>query len=374
MKISSLVLNKFRNYDNLKLTLNDDLTVLFGENGQGKTNIVEAIYLCATGKSHRTSKESELLKFGGETFDVFLCLEKENYPREIEIKWNSEKKKQIRINEIPIKKMGELIGTLNAVMFAPEDMSIVKEGPANRRRFIDIAFSQIKPSYFYNLQQYSKILRNRNIILKEIHSTGKKNDTLEVWNQSLIEVGSKIVQERIKFVEQLSVLVCKWHSALSDEKERLIMNYRGTFKIDVKDDFETIKKNFMAKLEENYRSEVSAQTTVTGPHRDDFLLLLDGNELRHFGSQGQQRTAVLALKLAEVDVMINETGETPILLLDDVLSELDSKRQTMLLNSIKGIQTIITCTNKEAITANKEKSSFFEVKNGKISSFYGIIK
>ncbi len=366
MKISSLRLNNFRNYEKLELKLNDDLTVLYGENGQGKTNIVEAIYLCATGKSHRTSKESELLKFGSDIFDVFLRLEKENYPREIEIKWNEEKKKQITINEIPITKMGELIGLLNAVIFSPEDMSIVKEGPANRRRFIDIAYCQINSAYFYNLQQYGKILKNRNALLREIAQTGKNEETIDVWNQSLAAVGSKIVLARIAFVEQLSALVNKWHCVLSDEREDLQMKYDCTFPVQKGDNLEIIQKNFLNKLEENYKKEIALQTTTAGPHRDDFILMLNDKEIRHFGSQGQQRTAVLALKLAEVDVMKNETGETPVLLLDDVLSELDHKRQTLLLNSIAGIQTVITCTNKKSIKSLDEKSSFFEVKNGKI--------
>jgi len=366
LKIASIVLNHFRNYETLQLTLDAHLTILYGENGQGKTNIVEAIYLCATGKSHRTSKESELLKFGSETFDVFLRLEKENYPREIEIKWNAEHKKQITINEIPIMKMGELIGTLNVVLFAPEDMAIVKEGPANRRRFIDIAYCQIKNSYFYHLQQYGKILKNRNAILKNISLTGKENDTLAVWNESLADVGSKIVLERVRFVAQLSGLVNKWHCALSDEKENLVMSYDGTFSVAETDELAQIKERFLEKLEMSYKKDVALQTTTVGPHRDDFLLLLDGKEIRHFGSQGQQRTAVLALKLAEVDVMISETGEMPVLLLDDVLSELDRKRQELLLNSVKGIQTVITCTNKDMIKIKDKNVRFFEVKNGQI--------
>ena len=366
MKISSLELNNFRNYDKLLINLDDDLTVLFGNNGQGKTNIVEAIYLCATGKSHRTSKESELLKFGSNEFDVFLRFEKDNYQREIDFKWNVENKKQITVNEIPIAKMGELIGLLNVVMFAPEDMAIVKEGPANRRRFIDIAYSQIKPQYFYYLQVYSRILKHRNVLLKQISTTKKKNDTLDIWNQNLVDIGSKIIYERIRFTKHISELVCKWHNFLSEDNETLKMAYKGSFKALEENSLDEIKQMFLDKLEENYRSELSAQLTITGPHRDDFVLALNENELRHFGSQGQQRTAVLALKLAEVDVMKNETGETPILLLDDVFSELDQKRQKLLLHSIKGIQTVITCTTKSVVRVNKSKSSFFEVKNGEI--------
>jgi len=366
LKISSVTLNNFRNYETLDLKLNDDFTILYGENGQGKTNIVEAIYLCATGKSHRTSKERELLKFGCDAFDVFLRLERENFTKEIEIKWNDEKKKQITINEIPIVKMGELLGVLNAVMFSPEDMAIVKEGPSNRRRFIDIAYSQIKNSYFYNLQQYGKILKNRNALLRDIALSGKNSDTMDVWNASLVETGSKIIVERLKFVEQISALVNKWQCVLSDEKEDLQMLYESTFAIPKSHEIEEIRAAFLKKLEANYKKEIHMQSTLFGPHRDDFLLTLNGKEVRHYGSQGQQRTAVLALKLAEVDIMIKETGETPILLLDDVLSELDIKRQKLLIKSVKGIQTIITCTNKSAVKSVGKKSSFFEVNNGKI--------
>jgi DNA replication and repair protein RecF len=259
-------------------------------------------------------------------------------------------KKKIKINEIPLKKIGNLMGQLNAIMFSPEDMMIIKEGPAERRRFIDIALSQLKPSYFYDLQQYIKILAQRNNLLKEIEYNKSLLDTIEVWNQSLAEKGSRIIKARKEYVDILARKAEEIHGRITNRNEKLKIRYMPSLEgIQDFSDLSYVNKVFLNNLERVKKRELIKCTTMVGPHRDEYELLVNNESLKLYGSQGQQRTAILSIKLSEVEIVKDEIGEYPVLLLDDVMSELDKNRQDYLLKNLRGIQTFITCTEKDNI-------------------------
>ncbi|WP_242853142.1 DNA replication/repair protein RecF [Pseudobacteroides cellulosolvens] len=361
-----MLLKNYRNYSFLEASFNNGFNIIYGNNAQGKTNILEAIYLCTTGRSHRTNKDNELVKYGEDKYFVKVLFSKEERnDNSIEINYSKKEKKSILINEIAIKKIGNLMGQLNSVMFSPEDLQIIKEGPSERRRFIDIALSQLKPSYFYNLQQYLRILNQRNYLLKEIYLRKESITTLDVWNQSLAETGSKIIAERIKFIKCLYKIAEKYHKNITNEKEKLEIKYISSIRIDPgRDD---IKNIFLKRLEEEKSKEIQKGTTLVGPQRDDLDILINGTSLKQYGSQGQQRTAILSLKLSELEIVKESSGEYPILLLDDVMSELDSKRREYLIENIKNIQTFITCTDKnEFIKGIDKETCFIKIENGKI--------
>lgn len=364
MYIEQLELENFRSYKKIKTFFSKNINIIYGENAQGKTNIIEAVFLCAAGRSHRTSKDKELVNINSNGFKVKLLLNRDYKKKEIEYIYEFGKKR-ILINEIPIKKMAGLMGNLLAVVFSPEDILIVKEGPSLRRRFINITISQLKPSYFYNLQQYNKILNQRNNLLKEIKEKKSLLDTLDIWDEKIAQVGTEIICERKKFIEKLGKISKEKHYNLTENREQLEIKYK-TFSqdIDVKNK-KDIKEKIIKRLIENRNTELRRCTTVVGPHRDDFDIIINGLPLKNFGSQGQQRTAILSLKLSEIEIIKEEAEEYPVLLLDDVMSELDNKRRNFLFRSLTKMQTFITCTEKDFF---KEYSdvSFFEVKNGEI--------
>jgi len=362
--IEQLELENFRNYKKTKTSFSKNVNIIYGENAQGKTNIIEAIFLCAAGRSHRTSKDKELINIDGDRFKVKLLLNKNYKKKEIEYLYEFGKK-QILINEIPIKKMANLMGNLLAVIFSPEDILIVKEGPSLRRRFINITISQLKPSYFYNLQQYNKILNQRNNLLKEIQKNKSLLDTLDIWDEKIAQVGTEIIIDRKKFIDKLNKISKEKHYNLTDNCEQLEIKYK-TFlqKINVNDK-ESIKDEIIKIFLKNRNLEFKRCVTVVGPHRDDFDIIINDLPLKNFGSQGQQRTAILSLKLSEIEIIKEETDEYPILLLDDVMSELDNKRKNYLFKSLTNMQTFITCTEKDFFKEYKD-ISFFRVKNGEI--------
>lgn len=366
MYIEKLELENFRNYKKVKTSFSKNINVIYGENAQGKTNILEAIFLCAAGRSHRTSKDKELINIDSKRFRVKLLLNKNYEKKEIEFSYEFGKK-QILINEIAIKKMANLMGNLLAVIFSPEDILIVKEGPSLRRRFMDITISQLKPSYFYNLQQYNKILNQRNNLLREIQKNKSLLETLDIWDEKIANVGSKIIVERNKFINKLSKISREKHYKLTDNSEQLDIKYKTFLKeIDEKDK-ENIKDETMKKFLTSRNLELKRCVTVVGPHRDDFDIIINDLPLKNFGSQGQQRTAVLSLKLSEIEIIKEETEEYPILLLDDVMSELDNKRKKFLFENLTNLQTFITCTENDFFKEKMyENISFFEVKNGQI--------
>lgn len=367
MYIEQLELENFRNYKKINTSFSKNINVIYGENAQGKTNIIEAIFLCAAGRSHRTSRDRELINIDSERFKVKLLLNKNGVDRKIEFFYEFGKK-HILINEIAIKKMANLMGNLLAVVFSPEDILIVKEGPSLRRRFIDITISQLKPSYFYNLQQYNKILSQRNNLLKEIQRNKSLLDTLDIWDEKIAQVGSKIIIERKRFIDKLSKISRKKHYSLTDNNEQLEIKYKTFLEsVDINKK-ENIKDEIIENFLKNRDLELKRCVTIIGPHRDDLDIIVNKLALKKFGSQGQQRTAILSLKLSEVDIIREETDEYPILLLDDVMSELDNKRRNYLFESLTKIQTFITCTEIKFFKEKMYKNiSFLKVENGEIN-------
>ena len=359
MIIKSLELNNFRNYDNLTLSFNKGTNILYGDNAQGKTNILESIYLSATTKSHKVSKDKEIIKFGCEESHIRTYLEKDGVEYRVDMHLRSNKSKGIAINKQKINKAAELLGLLNIVLFSPEDLNIIKNGPAERRRFIDIELCQLDSFYLYNLNHYNKIVNQRNKLLKDLYLKPDLKETLTIWDSQLVSFGSKIIERRQIFINQLNEIINKIHSKLSGGKESLIIKYEPDVSIE----------DFDNKLFHNKERDIRLKQTSVGPHRDDFSFIINDIDIRKYGSQGQQRTTALSLKLSEIELVKKITKDTPVLLLDDVLSELDSKRQNYLLNSIGDIQTIITCTGLDEFINNRfEINKIFKVTNGSVTS------
>lgn len=364
MYIKNLKLKNYRNYKNLDVDFNPKINVIFGDNAQGKTNILESIFLCASGRSPKTQKFSELIQDGMDNNLVMLEVLKNKNSSIIQIGFEKNEKKRILVNGLKIKKMGNLMGTLVAVFFSPDELKIIKGSPADRRRFIDITISQFRPRYFYALQQYNKILVNRNILLKNISIKKELLNTLDTWNTQLVLVGSYIIKIRLDFIRKLNEVSNKKHSILTENKENLYIQYDPSFTFISK---EEIENSFYNKLKVYQDVEIKRGQTMVGPQRDDILININNKNLKIYGSQGQQRTSVLSMKLAKIDIISEDIGESPVLLLDDVFSELDFKRQKCLLETLKNTQTFITCTDKNMELLNLQKNvSFIQVQNGEI--------
>jgi len=365
--VKSLKLENFRNHSDTGILFSDRFNIIYGDNGQGKTNILEAIYLCASGRSHRTSKETELIKFGCNSFKVETFVENSGLDKNISISYLSDHKKQIKINDIPLQKIGALMGNLYAVIFSPEDLLIVKQGPQERRRFVDITLSQIKPSYFYDLQLMARILKQRNTLLKSIDSNSSLLETIDIWNTKLAEVAASIIISRRNFARSLSKLAQNQHKYLTVEKEIISFNYDCSFPVEEDSNKSIIIEKYISALEKSLSKDVALGYTTVGPHRDDFDILINQKSLKTYGSQGQQRSAVLSLKIAEIELIYNETGEYPVLLLDDVMSELDDNRQKYLMDSITKVQTFITCTSDSNFRRTLvDRCNYYKVIDGKI--------
>lgn len=358
MYIKSLELNNYRNYINTQIDFDEGVNILYGDNAQGKTNILESIYLCGTTKSHRGSKDKEIIRFGQEEGHIRCLFEKSDIDYQIDMHLRSEKSKGIAVNGIKLKKAAELLGIVNIILFSPEDLSIIKNGPADRRRFVDSELCQLDKVYLYNLTSYNKIVNQRNNLLKDIIFHPELADTLDVWDSQLVSLGMKIIDRRNLFINQLNEIIYDIHRSLSGEKEKLLIKYDPNITIE----------EYEAKLKKNREKDIKLKLTSVGPHRDDFLFYINDIDSKKYGSQGQQRTAALSLKLAEIKLVEQLTGNTPILLLDDVLSELDSNRQNFLLKSIGDIQTIITCTGvDDFISSRININKIFRVENGSVS-------
>ena len=358
MIIKSLELSDFRNYETLSISFDKGTNILFGDNAQGKTNILEAIYVSATTKSHKGSKDKEIINFNKEEAHIRTYLEKEDVEYRVDMHLRKNKSKGIAIDGQKIKKAADLLGLLNVVFFSPEDLSIIKNGPAERRRFADMELCQLDSFYLYNLNNYNKIINQRNKLLKDMYFNQNLKETLNIWDSQLVSYGSKIIEKRESFAKQLCEIIGDIHKKLSGGKEELIVKYEPDVKVD----------DFELKMKENQEKDIRFKLTSTGPHRDDFSFLVNGIDIRKYGSQGQQRTAALSLKLSEIELVKKISKDTPVLLLDDVLSELDSNRQNYLLNSIGNIQTIITCTGLDEFINNRfEINKIFKVTNGTVT-------
>ena len=357
MIVKSLELNHFRNYTNLEIDFEAGTNILYGDNAQGKTNILEAIYLSGTTKSHKGSKDKEIIQFGEDESHIRIFIEKQEKQFQIDMHLKKNRTKGIAIDQIPIKKASELFGILNIVFFSPEDLNIIKNGPAERRRFMDLELCQLDKIYLSELAKYNKILNQRNKLLKDIYFRPDVKDTLPIWDMQLLEYGQKIIKSRRKFVSELNEIVTQIHSKISGGREEMILTYEPNVTEDL------LEQELIRVQEKDLKL---GQTTV-GPHRDDMSFTIHGVDIRKFGSQGQQRTSALSLKLSEIELVKKVIKDTPVLLLDDVLSELDSNRQNYLLNNICGTQTIITCTGLDEFIRNRfEINRVFEVINGEV--------
>lgn len=357
MKIRSIELRNFRNYEKLDIQFDGGTNILYGDNAQGKTNILEAAYLSGTTKSHKGSRDKEMIRFGQEEAHIRTIVDKNKKTYQIDMHLKKNGAKGVAINQIPIKKASELFGILNMVFFSPEDLNIIKNGPSERRRFIDLELCQLDKMYLADLTSYNKVLNQRNRLLKDISFRPDLMDTLPVWDMQLLEYGRKIITKRKEFVQDLALIIKEIHSNISGGKENLVLKYEPN----IDDIF--FEDELLKAKDKDLRL---CQTTV-GPHRDDMMFSIDGVDIRKFGSQGQQRTSALSLKLSEIDLVKKAIHSTPVLLLDDVLSELDKNRQNYLLGSITDIQTMITCTGLEEFVKNRfHINKIFQVVSGQI--------
>lgn len=365
MIIKSLELQDYRNYNSLNITFDKGTNILYGDNAQGKTNILEAIYVAATTKSHKGSKDKDIINFNKEEAHIRTYLEKDGIETRVDMHLRKSKSKGIAIDGQKIKKAADLLGLCNVVFFSPEDLSIIKEGPAERRRFMDIELCQLDNFYLYNLNNYNKIVNQRNVLLKELYFHPELKETLNIWDSQLVSYGSKIIERRRLFVDQLNEIIYDIHKKLSGGREEIKIVYEPNVEME----------EFEKRLKYSQDKDIKAKMTTVGPHRDDFCFYVGDIDIRKFGSQGQQRTAALSLKLSEIELVKRITKDTPILLLDDVLSELDNNRQNYLLNSIGDIQTIITCTGLEEFVNNRfEINRVFKVTDGVVSIPDGAIE
>lgn len=337
MHIKNLELKDYRNYVKLSIEFHNGINILYGDNAQGKTNILESIYLCGTTKSHKGSKEKDIIMFNQNESHIRMLVDCDDILHKVDMHLKKNKSKGVAIDGIPIKKSSELFGVLNIVFFSPEDLSIIKNGPGDRRRFIDLELCQLDKIYLYNLSKYNKIIDQRNNLLKQISFNRNLLDTLNIWDIQLVEYGIKIIERRQLFIQQLNEIVYHIHKKLTGNNENLIIKYEPNIS----------REDFMNKLGQSLERDIITKATNIGPHRDDINFFINDIDMRKYGSQGQQRTVALSLKLSEIQLVKKITGHYPILLLDDVLSELDRKRQNYLLSSISNIQTIITCTGLE---------------------------
>lgn len=353
MWINKIKINDFRNYNNQEIDLGKNINVFYGENAQGKTNIIEAIFLCSMGKSFRAKQDKEMIKLDKKNANVEIEFFKSD--RDSKIKIQLSNKKEVFINGIKIKKLSELLGNLNIVMFTPDDINILKGGPQNRRRFLDIMISQLKPNYMHTLSLYAKTLEQRNNYLKQIKEENNSEELLDIWDEKLAEYAFIISKYRNEFINKIINKIKKIHSEITNNKEEIKIEYLT----------ECLNKiEYLDLLKKRRKLDIIKSYTTKGIHRDDFIIYINDKELSTYGSQGQHRTAMLSLKLSELEIIEEEVGEKPILLLDDFMSELDSNRRTHFLEKINDTQVIITCTDK--IDIENKKILIYNVNDGKV--------
>ena len=351
MWINKIKINNFRNYNNEEINLNKNINIFYGENAQGKTNIIEAIFIGGFGKSFRTNKEKELINFNEKNCNIEINYKKSD--REGKININLENKKNIFINDIKIKKLSELLGNINIVIFTPDDINIIKGSPQNRRRFLDIMISQLRPKYMHIYNSYIKTLEERNNYIKKIEKID--NNLLNIWNERLAEYGYQIYLYRKEFIEKIKNKINNIHKNITNNKEEINIEYKSDC---------NNKNDFIKVLNDRIKVDLIKGYTTKGIHRDDFTIFINNIPVNIYGSQGQHRTAILSLKLSELQVINEEIGENPILLLDDFMSELDENRRKNFLENLKDTQVIITCTDKFKLKNNEYE--IFNVINGKI--------
>ena len=353
MWIKNIKIKNFRNYEQEEIKLEKNINIFYGKNAQGKTNIIEAIFLCSLGKSFRAKKDNEMIKLNEQ--NAIVEIEYEKSDRDGKIKIEIGNKKNIYLNGIKIKKLSELLGNLNIVIFTPDDIGILKGGPQNRRRFLDIMISQLRPNYMHVLNLYLKTIEQRNNYLRQIKEEHKDENLLEIWDEKLAEYAIKIYEYRKEFIEKIIKKINIIHQNITNGEEEIELEY-----ITECDD----KEKYLELLKQRRKLDIIKGFTTKGIHRDDFVIYINKKEIKIFGSQGQNRTAMLSLKLAELQVIYDEIGEYPILLLDDFMSELDRTRRKNFLENIEGTQVIITGTEK--LDIENLKYLEYNVSNGKV--------
>ena len=361
MIIESVDLQNYRNYEFLNMTFDNKINIIYGDNAQGKTNILESLYVCATSKSHRGSKDKDIIRFGNDEAHIKVMVKKHGMNYRIDMHLKKNKTKGIAVNGIPIRRAVELFGIINIIIFSPEDMNIIKNGPSERRRFMDMELSQLDKIYLSNLVNYNKVVVQRNKLLKQLQFSGDSGlvDMLDVWDMQLVRYGSEIIKRRMDFIDNINSIIRPIHSKLSGNKEILNLRYIPC----------TTTDNFKDEVIRSRERDIKFKMTNVGPHKDDVAFFINDKDVRKYGSQGQQRTCALSLKLAEIEFVKKVINDTPVLLLDDVLSELDANRQNFLLDSIGDIQTIITCTGLDEFVNNRFSiNRIFKVVNGVVSN------
>ena len=357
MVIKSLELCNFRNYEAVNIDFSPDVTILYGDNAQGKTNILEALYVASTTKSQKGSKDKEMICFNKSEAHIRMIIEDDGISRRIDMHLKDNRPKGVAIDGIPIRKASELYGIMNIISFSPDDLSIIKEGPSERRRFCDMELCQLDKLYMHNYAGFSKALDQRNNLLKQISVNPELKETLNIWDEQLVNFGKYIIEKRRSFIEDINNIASKIHSVITEEKENLKIEYQPS----------TDENSFMDNLISSRERDIFLKMTNIGPHRDDIRFVINGDDAKKFGSQGQQRTAALTLKLSEIELVRTRTKKNPVLLLDDVLSELDRNRQMKLLENISKVQTIITCTGLEEFVKQRIKyDKVYKVVKGSI--------
>lgn len=355
MWIKDIKIKEFRNYKEEKINFKKNINIFYGENAQGKTNIIEAIFICGMGKSFRTKRDNEMIKIGQDKAIIELDYQKKD--REGKIKIELGNIKNIFVNDIKIKKLSEILGNINLVIFTPDDINILKGSPQSRRKFLDIMISQLRPNYMNLLNLYLKTIEQRNIYLRQIKEENKDINLLDVWDEKLSEYAEKISNYRNEYINKIKEKIVNIHNSITDNKEKVEIEYI-TECLD--------SKKYLKLLKERRKLDIIKGFTTKGVHRDDFVIYINQKDINIYGSQGQNRTAVLSLKLSEMKIINDEIGEYPILLLDDFMSELDEKRRNNLIENIKEAQVIITCTDK--INIEKLNCLEYNVENGKIKN------
>ncbi len=361
MYIKDLHFINYRNYKKLDLNLCKGVNILTGDNAQGKTNVLEGIYYCSLAKSHRTNKDKELINWNSDSAYISINVSKVRLDKKIEIKIFKEGKKGANVNSIKITKIADLIGVFNVVMFSPEDLIIIKGAPASRRKLLDMELCQLDNKYYYNLVQYNKVLNERNTLLRKWND--KNLAIIEVYDIQLSKFGAYIIKERFKYINKLNDKGRKIHNEITSGEEEIEFKYISNIK-----NLENAEMELLNLISEGRKSDIERRTTLNGPHREDFNVYINKINARNYGSQGQQRTSVLTIKFSSMEIIRELTGEYPVLLLDDVLSELDIKRQKYVLNSLENKQTIISCTGIEELSNYLEDNfKIFKVSNGTVN-------
>ena len=386
MYIKILKLKNYRNYEEVEINFDPNINIIYGNNAVGKTNLLESIYMCSTSKSHKNTKEDDIINFNKNESHIKLIFNagastnpvganacgahvgaSSTSPQIIDIQLNRDSKKGIAKNGIKVEKLSEFLGFFNVIMFAPEDLNIIKDGPMVRRKFLDVEISQTDKVYVQYLQNYHKTLNQRNTLLKDIYKTTGNNrqdliDMLDTYDEQLVNYGMEVIKKRKENIKQLAEKILNIHLLISNNKEKLIVSYENDIL-----NITSPKETYLKKLKETRDLDIKNQYTLVGPHRDDISFVIDENDIRKFGSQGQKKTAAISLKLSELEMLKEKINDTPVLLLDDVFSELDETRQKLLVSNLKGIQTIITCTGiKKNIFDLLKPEKIFNVLDNKI--------